>query len=150
MSHVPHGQPKGLYLLFFTELWERFGFYMLQTLLVLYLSKGLSFSDHSAYLLYGAFTSMLYVTPVIGGYIADKFIGFRQAIFIGAILLIIGYLLMSIDNTQLLFLGLSIVIIGNGFSSQMSRALWGIYIRRMIQDEMGDLRFFTWGSISAL
>ncbi|HSX26587.1 MAG TPA: oligopeptide:H+ symporter [Chlamydiales bacterium] len=108
-------QPKGLYPLFFTELWERFGFYTVQTILVLYISKGLHYADGAAYLLYGAFSSMLYLTPVMGGYIADRYIGFRQAIAIGAILLIIGYAVMAIPNEQALFLGLTIVIIGNGF-----------------------------------
>lgn len=114
--HTSHrGQPKGLYLLFFTELWERFGFYMVSTILVLYLSKGLSYSDHNAYLLYGAFSSLLYLMPVVGGYLADRFIGFRQSILLGAVLFIIGYALMSIPNERALFLGLSVVILGNGF-----------------------------------
>ena len=115
MHHVRPAQPKGLYLLFFTELWERFGFYMIQTILVLYMSQRLAYSDSSAYLLYGAFSSMLYLTPVIGGYLADKYIGFRQSILLGAILFTIGYAVMSIPNERSLFLGLSIVIIGNGF-----------------------------------
>lgn len=115
MKHVPKGQPKGLYLLFFTELWERFGFYMVQTILVLYMSKGLNYSDSSAYLLYGSFSSMLYLTPVLGGYLADKFIGFRQSIILGGILFMIGYAVMAIPDQKALFLGLSIVILGNGF-----------------------------------
>ncbi len=113
--HHPRGQPKGLYLLFFTELWERFGFYLIQTILVLYMSKGLSYTDSAAYLLYGAFSSMLYLTPVVGGYLADRYIGYRQSIGLGAILFIIGYALMSLPSERALFLGLSIVIIGNGF-----------------------------------
>ncbi len=115
MGRSFQGQPKGLYLLFFTELWERFGFYMVQTILVLYMSKNLLYSDSKSYLLYGAFSSMLYLTPVAGGYIADKFIGFRQAIILGAVLFMIGYAVMSIPDERALFLGLSIVIIGNGF-----------------------------------
>ncbi len=115
MSHATLKQPKGLYLLFFTELWERFGFYMVQTILVLYLTKGLSYSDHSAYLLYGAFTSMLYLSPVVGGYVADRYIGFRQSIRLGAILFFLGYFLMSFPSESSLFFGLSLVIIGNGF-----------------------------------
>lgn len=114
MNHL-HQQPKGLYLLFFTELWERFGFYMVQTILVLYMSKGLSYTDSQAYLLYGAFSSMLYLTPVLGGFIADRFIGFRQSIMLGAVLFVIGYAVMSIPNERALFFGLSIVILGNGF-----------------------------------
>ena len=109
------GHPKGLYLLCFSELWERFGFYMVQTILILYMSKGLSYSDADAYLLYGAFSSMLFLTPVIGGYIADRYIGFKQSISIGAVLLAIGYAIMSLQDRPALFLGLSVVVIGNGF-----------------------------------
>ena len=108
-------QPKGLYLLFFTELWERFGFYMVQTILVLYMSKGLGYTDGGAYLLYGAFTSMLFLTPVVGGYIADRLIGFSQSIIIGGLLFILGYGIMAFESEKALFLGLSIVIIANGF-----------------------------------
>ena len=114
MSHTK-AQPKGLYSLFFTEAWERFGFYMVQTILVLYLSKGLQYSDTASYLLYGAFSSMLYLTPIVGGYIADRYIGFRQSIILGAILFAIGYAIMSIQSQTALFLGLSIVVLGNGF-----------------------------------
>lgn len=88
---------------------------MVQTILVLYMSHGFHFSDTKAYLVYGAFSSMLYLTPVLGGYIADRFIGFRQSIILGGILFIIGYAIMSIPSKQWLFLGLSIVILGNGF-----------------------------------
>lgn len=115
MNQIWQKQPKGLYLLCFTELWERFGFYMVQTILVLYMSKGLQYSDNSSYLLYGAFSSMLFLTPVAGGYIADRFIGFRQSVILGGLLFMVGYAVMSIPNEKALFLGLSIVIIGNGF-----------------------------------
>ncbi|MGB7979119.1 MAG: oligopeptide:H+ symporter [Chlamydiales bacterium] len=116
MQHIYHrGQPKGLYWLFFTELWERFGFYMVQTILVLYLSKGLSYTDSSAYLLYGAFTSMLYLAPVLGGAIADRYIGYRQSILLGGILFLVGYAIMGLPGKRELFLGLSLVILGNGF-----------------------------------
>jgi POT family proton-dependent oligopeptide transporter len=107
-------QPKGLYPLFFTEMWERFGFYMVQTILVLYMTKAMGLTDTKAYLLYGTFGSMMYLTPVIGGYLADQFIGFRQAIILGAVLFIIGYAIMAIKSPHALFLGMSFVIIGCG------------------------------------
>ncbi len=88
---------------------------MVQTILVLYMSQGLKFSDSKAYLLYGAFSSMLYFAPVVGGYIADRFIGFKNAIYLGGFLLMIGYALMAFPGKELLFLGLSVVIVGNGF-----------------------------------
>lgn len=108
-------QPRGLYPLFFTELWERFGFYIVQTILILYMSKGLHYSDDRSYLLYGVFSSMLYLTPVIGGYLADKYMGFRHSIVFGAILFIIGYAILAIPKVWTFFLGLSLVVIANGF-----------------------------------
>ncbi|MBM3184022.1 MAG: peptide MFS transporter, partial [Chlamydiae bacterium] len=92
-------QPKGLFLLFFTEMWERFGFYTLQAILVLYMSKGLAYSDSQTYLLYGAFSSMLFVTPVIGGYLADRYLGFRRAVTLGGVILMIGYAIMSLPSS---------------------------------------------------
>jgi POT family proton-dependent oligopeptide transporter len=113
--HLEYRQPKGLYVLFSTELWERFGFYTVQTILILYLTKGLLFSDHDANLLYAAFAALLYLTPTFGGYIADKYLGFQKAIIIGGILFMLGYFLMATHQHILFFLGLSILIAANGF-----------------------------------
>ena len=145
MRHVQKGQPKGLYLLFFTELWERFGFYMVQTILVLYMSKGLKYSDSSAYLLYGAFSSMLYLTPVLGGYLADKFIGFRQSILIGGVLFMIGYAIMAIPGERSLFLGLSIVILGNGFFKPNVSSIVGSLYREEDPRREGGFTLFYMG-----
>lgn len=109
------GQPKGLFLLFFTELWERFGFYALQSIVVLYMTQSFHFTDERSYLLYGAFSSLIYFTPVLGGYIADHFIGFRQSVIIGGFLFILGYVFTSFPNEKTFFLGLSIVTLANGF-----------------------------------
>jgi POT family proton-dependent oligopeptide transporter len=151
MPTTRKSQPKGLYLLFFTELWERFGFYMVQTILILYMSKGLSYSDSSAYLLYGAFSSMLYLTPVLGGYIADRFIGFRQSIILGAILFVVGYAIMSIPNQSALFLGLSIVIIGNGFfKPNVSSIVGDLYSEDDPRREGGFTLFYMGINIGSL
>jgi len=115
MSRITTRQPKGLRPLFFTEMWERFGFYMVQTLLVLFMTHSLDFPDHEAYLLYGVFGSMIYLTPVIGGFVADRWIGFRNAVLLGGVLLTIGYALMAVPDERIFFLGMEIVIIGNGF-----------------------------------
>jgi POT family proton-dependent oligopeptide transporter len=121
-------QPRGLYLLFFTELWERFGFYTLQTIIILYMTKALLMTDDKAYLLYGAFSSMLYLTPVIGGYVADRYLGFQRAIMIGGVLLMIGYLVMAIPGDKFFFLGLSIIIVANGlFKPNVSCILGDLY-----------------------
>jgi POT family proton-dependent oligopeptide transporter len=144
-------QPRGLYTLFFTELWERFGFYMVSTILVLYLSKGLSYSDDSAYLLYGAFSSMLYLMPVVGGYIADRFIGFRQSVALGGVLFLIGYALMSIPGERWLFMGLSIVIMGNGFfKPNVSSMVGDLYESKDPRREGGFTLFYMGINLGSL
>jgi len=145
------GQPKGLYLLFFTELWERFGFYMVQTILILYMSKGLAYSDSHSYLLYGAFSSMLFLTPVIGGYIADRYLGFRLSIQLGAMLLAFGYAVMSLQESQALFLGLSIVIVGNGFfKPNVSSIVGDLYTAEDPRRDGGFTIFYMGINIGAL
>lgn len=128
MTTLPQKQPRGLFLLFFTELWERFGFYTLQTIIILYMTKGLLLSDTNAYLLYGTFSSMLYLTPVLGGYLADRYLGFQRAIIVGGVLLIAGYLLTAIPNDQIFFLGLSVIIVANGlFKPNVSSIVGDLY-----------------------
>ncbi len=113
--------PKGLYLLFATEMWERFSYYGMRALLVLYLTEsllngGLGFSDQNASLLYGVFTGLVYFTPLIGGWLADNYIGQRRAIAIGAITMMMGQFCLFYETSlTFLYLGLSLLIIGNGF-----------------------------------
>lgn len=115
------GHPKGLYLLFFTELWERFSYYGMRAILILYMTKlwienGLNIPESSATLIYGFFTGFVYFTPIIGGWIADRFIGQRNAITIGGITMFIGQLVLFSINTHVgLAIGLILLIIGNGF-----------------------------------
>lgn len=108
-------QPKGLSVLFLTEMWERFGFYIVQSLLVLYLTQQLNFSDARSYEILGAFTALAYIMPVIGGYIADTILGFRKAIIVGNILLIVGYAMMMFNFSAALYLSLAIIVMGTGF-----------------------------------
>lgn len=115
------GHPKGLYLLFFTEMWERFSYYGMRGILMLYMTKlwienGLQIAEDSASLIYGFFTGFVYFTPIIGGWIADRFIGQRRAITIGGITMFLGQMVLFSMNTHLgLGLGLILLIIGNGF-----------------------------------
>ncbi len=115
------GHPKGLYLLFFTELWERFSYYGMRAILVLYMTKmyvenGLEIPKDTASLIYGFFTGFVYFTPIIGGWIADRFIGQRNAITIGGITMFLGQIVLFSLNSHLgLAIGLLLLIIGNGF-----------------------------------
>ena len=81
------GQPKGLFYLFFSELWERFSFYGMRSLLVLYMTKHLLFSDSMSFGIYAAYMSLVYLTPLLGGMLAEKIIGYRRAIIFGSILI---------------------------------------------------------------
>ncbi|KAI1693575.1 dipeptide permease D [Ditylenchus destructor] len=77
------GHPKGLYMLFFAEMWERFSYYGMRALLIFYLTKHWLFDDGKANLIYGAYTSLVYITPVLGGYLADRYLGQRKAVIFG-------------------------------------------------------------------
>ena len=115
------GHPKALYLLFFTEMWERFSYYGMRGILILYLTKsliegGLAIDPKDAALIYGFFTGFVYFTPLIGGWLADHYIGQRKAITIGGITMMLGQFTLFAINTQAgLYLGLLLLIIGNGF-----------------------------------
>ena len=101
--------------LFFTEMWERFSYYGMRALLVLYLTKYFHFSDLEAGKVYGAYTGLVYLTPIIGGYISDKYLGSRNSIFIGGVCMMFGHLTLAFDSLIALYWGLFFLIIGNGF-----------------------------------
>jgi POT family proton-dependent oligopeptide transporter len=112
--------PKGLYLLFFTEMWERFSYYGMRALLILFLvsevsTGGLGWSSVHAGQLYGLYTGFVYVTPLIGGYLADKFLGSRYAVMIGATLMALGHGSLAFDSMFAFYLGLILLVLGNGF-----------------------------------
>ena len=92
------GHPKGLFILFLTEMWERFSFYGMKALLIFYLVKYHLFSDDAGNLIVGSYAAMVYAMPVIGGYIADKYLGFKKAVMFGAVLLVLGHLGMAYEG----------------------------------------------------
>ena len=110
-----HVQPKQLFLLFFTEMWERFSFYGMRALLILYMTNVLLYKDKDANLMYGAYNAMVYMTPLFGGLIADKILGFRKSIIFGGIMMAIGHLVLAVPLEQSFFLGMGFLIIGCGF-----------------------------------
>ena len=110
------GHPSGLYLLFFAEMWERFSYYGMRALLVLYMIKGfLQRDDQSAYAIYGAYAALVYATPFVGGMIADQLIGARRAVILGGLLMALGHLVMTIESELPFFFALALLIVGNGF-----------------------------------
>lgn len=115
----------GFNVLFLTEIWERFGFYTVASLLILYMTKALNFSDSTAYTTFATFSALLYITPLIGGYLADKILGYRRTLLMGVITLAIGYVFLSFPSHQALYFGLALVIMGNGFFKSMPYALLG-------------------------
>ena len=128
------GHPKGLYLLFFTEMWERFSYYGMRAILILYLTKklmegGLGMNEKDAMLLYGYFAGFVYFTPLIGGWLADRYLGKRLAVTIGGITMMLGqFTLFGLNSTTGLYIGLLLLIIGNGFfKPNISTLVGGLY-----------------------
>jgi POT family proton-dependent oligopeptide transporter len=126
------GHPKGLFILFLTEMWERFSFYGMKALLIFYLVKYHLFGDEAGNLIVGSYAAMVYAMPVIGGYIADKYLGFKKAVTFGAVLLVLGHLGLAFEGNaatematgviqrdeaalQIFFFSLSLIVLGVGF-----------------------------------
>ncbi|MFT5818962.1 MAG: POT family proton-dependent oligopeptide transporter [Crocinitomix sp.] len=109
------GHPKGLYYLFFAELWERFSFYGMKALLVLYMTKQLLFTDDMSFGVYAAYMSLVYVTPLIGGIVAEQMIGYRKAINLGGILMAFGHFFLTFEHPFFFYFSLGLIIVGNGF-----------------------------------
>jgi len=117
------GHPKGLYMLFFAEMWERFSYYGMRALLIFYLTQHWLFSDAKSNLIYGAYTSLVYITPVLGGYLADRYLGQRKAVLFGGLLLAAGHSLMAVEGVggqadatiNVFWAALAFIIVGSGF-----------------------------------
>lgn len=125
------GHPKGLYVCFFTEMWERFSFYGMKVLLLLYLTKYHLFADGEGYDLLGAYAGLVYAMPVLGGLIADRYLGMRKSVVLGAVLLCLGHLGMAFEGEQarridgvvvqdalalnVFYLSLALIVMGVGF-----------------------------------
>ena len=113
------GHPKGLFYLFFAELWERFSFYGMRALLTLYMVeeifKSLSNRDFATAAVYASYGSLVYASTVIGGQVSDKILGMRSSIFLGGVLMSIGHFVLAVENDIAFFLALAFIIVGNGF-----------------------------------
>ena len=143
-------QPAVLRYFFLTELWERFGFYTVQTLLVLYMVSALNFSDDRAYTIIGSFTALAYITPLLGGYLADRIIGYRLSIILGGLLLCAGYACLGLFPHQLLE-GLTLVVLGNGlFKPNISSFLGQFYEKDDPRRDSGFTLFYIGINIGGL
>lgn len=124
------GHPRGLFVLFYAEMWERFSYYGMRALLILYLTKFWLFADGEATLIYGAYGSLVYITPVLGGYLADRWLGQRKAVLFGGVVLALGHLAMAYEGMHgisdpavkqadpainVFWLALALIIVGSGF-----------------------------------
>jgi POT family proton-dependent oligopeptide transporter len=151
MYKAGYRHPKGLFFLFLTEMGERFGFYALQAILVLYMAQSLRFNDEKTYMLYGVFGSLAYFTPVLGGWVADRWLGFKYCILIGGVFLVAGYLLSSIPDEKFFFGGLGAVIVGNGFFKPCISSLVGeLYAHDDEHRESGFTIFYMSINLGAL
>ena len=117
------GHPKGLFVLFFAEMWERFSYYGMRALLIFYLTQHWLFSDERASVIYGGYTALVYIAPVLGGYLADRYLGQRKAVAFGAVLLTFGHFFMAFEGSggegdttiNIFWLALAFIIVGSGF-----------------------------------
>lgn len=124
------GHPRGLTTLFFTEMWERFSYYGMRALLILYMttavaSGGMGFDNKTAASIYGAYTGSVYLMSIPGGWVADNVLGTRQAVFIGGIIIALGHYSMAIPTTPTFFLGLVLIVLGTGLLKPNVSALVG-------------------------
>lgn len=122
------GHPKGLGLLFVTEMWERFSYYGMRALLVLYLVNAQHWTAEKAATLYGNYTMLVFLTPLIGGYLADRVIGTRRSLVIGGIIIAAGHFTLALQGEAAFYIGLGLIIVGTGFfKSNVSTQVGQIY-----------------------
>ncbi len=125
--------PKGLYVLFFTEMWERFGYYLMLGIFSLYMldswdNGGMGFSSLKKSDIYGTYIGLVYLTPFIGGLLADRILGYRKSIFAGGLLMAAGYLSLAMHNETAFYVGLLLIILGNGmFKPNISTLVGNLY-----------------------
>ncbi|MDB0002459.1 peptide MFS transporter, partial [Salibacteraceae bacterium] len=151
MSEIKTGHPNGLMTLFFSEMWERFCYYGMRTLLTLYLVKSLMKGDAEASLLYGAYTGLVYAAPILGGRMADKYLGYKYAVILGALLMALGEFLILGGDEFFLFAGMGALIVGNGyFKANISTIVGKLYEEDDPRRDSGFTIFYIGINIGAL
>lgn len=148
------GHPAGLFVMFFTEMWERFSFYGMRVLLIQFLTakvifdspfSGWGWTAEQAGALYGTYVMMLYLTPILGGIIADKYIGSRKAVITGAIIMTLGHASMAFDTPTMFFLGLTCLVIGTGFFKPNMPSILGEMYKSLPEKKDGAYTIFYMG-----
>ena len=152
------GHPKGLFVLFFAEMWERFSYYGMRALLIFYLIQHWMFSDSDASIIYGAYTALVYIAPVVGGYLADRYLGQRKAVLFGAVLLTFGHFLMAFEGDggqaspmiNVFWLALALIIVGSGFlKANISVMVGQLYPRTDIRRDPAYTIFYMGINVGA-
>ncbi|WP_194850919.1 peptide MFS transporter [Nonlabens antarcticus] len=140
--------PAGLFVLFFTEMWERFSYYGMRALLVLFLiasilDEGWGWERADALTLYAFYTGLVYLTPIIGGFLADKFFGYRKAVVLGALIMTLGHAAMAFESVSFTYLGLALLIAGNGlFKPNISSIVGNLYKSQGKEKDAGYTIFY--------
>ncbi|RNI30514.1 peptide MFS transporter [Rufibacter latericius] len=142
------GHPPGLFVLFFTEMWERFSYYGMRALFVLFLTStvangGWAWQRDEALQLYGVYTGLVYLTPIIGGFIADRFLGYRKSIIFGALLMTLGHASMAMETVMFFYIGLGLIILGNGlFKPNISSMVGQLYTKNPAKKDAAYTIFY--------
>lgn len=148
---VKEGHPEGLMTLFFSEMWERFCYYGMRVLLTLFLVKSLMKGDAEASLIYGAYTGLVYAAPILGGKLADKFLGYRYAVILGGLMMALGEFLILGGTEQTMMIGMGALIIGNGyFKANISTIVGKLYRDNDPRRDSGFTIFYIGINIGAL
>lgn len=141
------GHPKGLFYLFFAELWERFSFYGMRALLTLYMVneifKAIAERDAATAVVYASYGSLVYASTVIGGQISDKILGMRSSIFLGGILMAVGHFVLAVESDLAFFLALALIVVGNGFfKPNISTFVGALYKEGDVRKDSGFTIFY--------
>ncbi|MCU0625957.1 MAG: peptide MFS transporter [Gemmatimonadaceae bacterium] len=137
------GHPRGLALLFGAEMWERFSYYGMRAILVLYLVNALGWRGEDAARLYGTYTGLVYLTPLIGGWLADRFIGTRRSLVIGGIVIALGHFALAFESMAMFYTGLGLIIVGTGFfKPNVSTMVGQLYVAGDTRRDAGFTIFY--------
>ena len=148
---VEAGHPRGLYVLFFTEMWERFSYYGMRALLIFYMTETFLFGDSKSYSIYGSYTALVYLAPVFGGLLADRVLGYRKAVILGSTLMALGHFCMAVQSETVFYLALSLLIVGNGFfKANISTIVGKLYSEGDPRRDAGFTIFYMGVNVGAL